>query len=151
MLFFSVYSVCSVVSLSVPMSDKQHYRQKFERIAGQTLFSALTPETRSFVRKQACGYRFTLQELRQVTEYANDLQMWGGEQIEDVWPSTKHGSQEARQQKKLLMKHINQHREQQLRQPNRYPAHKEQRQLPLKVEVSVANKEQLGLGFCPVA
>ena len=150
-MFFPCILCVPWFTFFVPMSDKHHYRQKFERIADQTLFPVLEPGTQSFVRKQACYYRFTLQELRQITEYANDLKMWGGEQIEDTWPSIKHGSQEIRQQKKLLMKHIDQEWEQQRQQPNRYPAHKEQRQLPLKAEVSVARKEQLGLGFCPVA
>ncbi len=151
MLFFSVYSVCSVVSFFKQMSDKQHYQQKFERIAKQTLFPVLEEETQSFVREQACYYRFTLQELRQITEYANDLKMWGGEQIEQLWPSFSRNSQDPRQQKKLLMKHIGQEWQRQRQRPNRYPARKEHRQLPVKVEVSVAKKEQLGLGYCPVA
>jgi spore photoproduct lyase len=133
------------------MSNKHHYQQKFERIAGQTLFPLLEETTQSFVRTQACRYRFTLQELRQIAEYANDLKMWGGEQIEDMWPPVTHNSQDVRQQKKLLMKHIGQDWQQQRQQPNRYPDRKERRQLPVKVQVSVARKEQLGLGFCPVA
>jgi spore photoproduct lyase len=133
------------------MRDKHHYQQKFERIAEQTLFPLLEEATQAFVHKQACDYRFTLQELRLVTEYANDLKMWGGDQIDAMWPSMLHNTEDARQQKKLLMKHIDLQWQQQRRQPNRYSANNKQRQLPIKVEVSVARKEKLGLGFCPVA
>ncbi|MEN8214026.1 MAG: spore photoproduct lyase family protein [Pseudomonadota bacterium] len=133
------------------MSDKDLYLQKFERIAPQTLYSGLNPATQSFVRDQACRYRFTLQELRLVTEFANDLQMWDGEQIDELWPSLTSLQDNARQRKKALFRRLDRQREQLLQQPNHYPAVKERLQLPLKAEVSVTRKEQLGLGFCPVA
>lgn len=151
MLLLCVYSVCSLISVLVPMSNKHDYQQKFDRIVGQTLFSALTPKAQSFVRNQACHYRFTQQELRRITEYANDLKMWGEQQIKEMWPSIKQQPKDIRQQKKQLMRLIDQHHEQLRRQSNSYPAGSVPRQLPLKVEVSVTRKERLGLGFCPVA
>ena len=127
------------------------YAQKFVHIAAQTLYAALAPATREFVRDQAGRLRFTLQELRQVTEFANDLQMWGGQQLEQLWPAAAARPGDARQRKKLLLAELLRRREQLRRQPNDYAAAPQRLQLPLKAEVSVARKARLGLGFCPVA
>lgn len=133
----------------VKMSDD--YPQKFEHIAAQTLYAALAPATREFVRDQAGRLRFTLQELRQVTEFANDLQMWGGARLEQVWPATATRPGDARQRKKQLLGELLRRREQLRRQPNDYASRQQRLQLPVKAEVSVTRKAQLGLGFCPVA
>ena len=55
------------------MSD---YARKFERIALQTPYQDLPLRERGFVRAQALRHRFTLQELRQVSEIARDLANW---------------------------------------------------------------------------
>ncbi|MET0092147.1 MAG: DNA photolyase, partial [Sedimenticola sp.] len=70
------------------MAKKTDYGEKFSAISDQTLLSRLPPESREFISEQAFAYRFTLQDLRQVTEIARDLQMWGERTIESVWPES---------------------------------------------------------------
>jgi spore photoproduct lyase len=137
------------VTLRAEMNDD--YQQKFERIAAQTLYATLAPATREFIRDQAARLRFTLQELRQVTEFATDLQTWGGEQLEQLWPAAAAGPGDARQRKKRLLAELRRRRQLLLEEPNDYAAAPQRPPLPRKAEVSVTTKAQLGLGFCPVA
>ena len=63
------------------------YERKFSRIAEQTLFGHLPPEQRDFLRRQALDYRFSQQELRQISEIGVDLEMWDGPPLSAVWPA----------------------------------------------------------------
>ncbi len=69
------------------MQYRESYNQKFERIAGQTLFGLLKEKQQNFIRRLAHRYRFTMQELRQVVEACRDLDMWGEESLENWWLS----------------------------------------------------------------
>ncbi len=60
------------------------YKTKFDQSVGKTYFNLLNERDRRIIRELAFRFRFTFQELRQVTEIARDLQMWGGQTF-DLW------------------------------------------------------------------
>ena len=134
------------------MASRQDYRQKFLCISSQTLWASLTEAPRRFVQEKAFEYRFTLQELRQVTEIAIDLTSWTGSSIIDLWPENPGESVPAKDKKKILLRHL---QDQWLAlkhgpvsfddfDPSAKPASH-------KAELVNDSKEKLGLGYCPVA
>ena len=59
--------------------------EKFESYAGRTLYPHLNSSHRSFIKKLALTYRFTFQELRQISEISRDFEMWRGSAFETHW------------------------------------------------------------------
>jgi spore photoproduct lyase len=68
------------------MSGPGSYDAKFARIAAQTPFGRLPVEQQEFLRRQAFEYRFSQQELRQLSEIGVDLNQWGEPSIVEAWP-----------------------------------------------------------------
>jgi len=126
------------------------YQIKFAAIADKTLFPKLPQKQQTFLRDIAHRHRFTLQELRQVSEITLDLEMWGGSSIQHHWseaalePQNKHEKKLAIKQLKVLWETLK-------NEPNRYPDSPEIPVTEIKAKVISRNKPALGLGFCPVA
>lgn len=55
------------------MSKIEIYDEKFSRIARQTRFGLLPADQREFLRRRACDYRFSQEELRQLSDIGVDL------------------------------------------------------------------------------
>ena len=127
------------------MPDRRSYPEKFERIARQTPFPHLPRHTRGHVRRLAHHYRFTLQELRTVTEIAQDLAMWRTE-LSGLWPLD---GEEGREAKKSRLRNLQRQWQRLKHEPNRYRGVAAVA-LPKPV-ARERDKGGLGLGTCPVA
>ena len=72
-----------------------------------TLLSVLEPSDASFIRHLADTYRFTYQELRQVSQAARDLQMWREAELREWWEAAeKTTSGNGRNRKKTLLRQL---------------------------------------------
>lgn len=132
------------------MSSSTDYPNKFSRIAGQTLYPLLTEKNRKFIEQTAHTLRFTLQELRLVTEIARDLEMWGAMDIDACWPHSNPDQALNKQQKQRLMDRLTRQWQQLKHEANHYPeSPRGGRQVT--ATVTLKEKGKLGLGYCPVA
>ncbi len=131
------------------MNSQNNYNAKFCAIAANTLFPHLPAEQQAFLRRQASLFRFTQQDLRIVVEIALDLAMWQEGDIIQRWPSSP-GERPNKQEKQRVIKELESAWRTLQSSPNRYtdtaapPA-------PEPVSTVAVQKEQLGLGKCPVA
>ena len=131
-----------------PMPARHPYAGKFANHAEQTPFQRLPKTQQEFLRLQAERHRFTLQELRIISEIALDLNMWGEQSITELWPEEirSGGGKLARQS--LIATLVTGW--QQLRAtPNRYEGRPPQG--PPTTTVVTRSKPDLALGTCPVA
>jgi spore photoproduct lyase len=130
--------------------SKQDYASKFSRIAGQTSFQHLPPEQQAFTRELAGCYHFTLQELRQFTEIALDLNRWNIASITQIWGELDLGNSYDRESKKNLLHHLRQRWLELKSEPNSYPETSFTTASVTPDPVTVS-RGKLGLGYCPVA
>lgn len=120
------------------------YQEKFDRIAQQTSYGLLTGEDQAFLRDMAGRFRFTQQELRQVSDMALERLRWKEPSLRSAWPDVAD--------KDALMKSLREgHRA--LRDGEKSyagftPSDKPRTDKPV---LRVAVKPKLGLGRCPVA
>jgi spore photoproduct lyase len=126
------------------------YRLKFESITENTLFPKLPQKQQAFVWEIAQRHRFTQQELRQVSEIALDLEMWGSGSIQQRW-SEPAGTVDQKSRKKLAIRQLNALWNTLKNEPNQYSAALAIPVTEIKAKVKSHEKPQLGLGFCPVA
>ena len=120
------------------------YQAKFDRIASQTSFPLLEGEEQAFIRGMAGKFRFTMQELRQVSDMALDRQRWKEGALQSAWPDIAD--------KTDLMKTLRDRHEALRGGAKSYSgfsgADKPRTDKPV---LKVALKPKLGLGRCPVA
>ena len=106
---------------------------------------------RRFIREQAFRHRFSLQELRIVSDMALDRIRWKEGAISTIWPSVEP-STDSRRSKKYLFDALHNSHQALKNRPKTYegftPADKPKTQKP-RLDVKV--KPGLGLGRCPVA
>jgi len=126
------------------------YQMKFESIAAQTLFPRLPPKQQAFLREISHQHRFTLQELRQVSEIAHDLEMWNCGSIQQQWPEITANS-DPKQIKKVALEKLRAYSDALKREPNRYPKSAGISVAETRARIIHREKPRLGLGFCPVA
>jgi len=88
----------------------------------QPFFQLLKPEAQNFLIEQASVLRLSLQDCRQTCEIALDLQMWGMESIQDVWPVSTDSKQTGKAQKQLTMTRLRAHWEALKSSKNTYPS-----------------------------
>ncbi|MCP3868298.1 MAG: DNA photolyase [Gammaproteobacteria bacterium] len=132
------------------MGHTVEYQTKFDRIASETLFSKLDPESRHFVHERAFELRFTLQELRLVSQIARDLEMWNQGGIATRWPDTVP-LVSGPEKKKLLLKLLQERWEDLKNTPNHYSTETGQSLSAARTKFVGVEKDHLGLGYCPVA
>jgi spore photoproduct lyase len=132
--------------------NQASYEERFWRIAEQTLFGHLPAEQRDFLRRQASEYRFSRQDLRQISEIGVDLNMWGEPSIIDAWPESPALDLPPKERRASAVGALRRHVECLRHCPKEYglPVHSagsgEYRILSSNWE-----HERLGLGRCPVA
>ena len=63
----------------------EDYREKFRRLAPNSLFPRLDEDTRRFIENLSLRLRLTFQELRIISLAARDLGMWDGPQVQNWW------------------------------------------------------------------
>lgn len=131
------------------MPNTNTYSEKFSRISQQTSFQFLPAEQQSFTKKLAFKYRFTMQELRQFTEIALDMVSWGESDIKDIWPEHNYADKTSREEKKMLLQQLAKGWQQLKKEPNQYNHY--QHPVAKKPNICTVKKEQVALGYCPVA
>jgi spore photoproduct lyase len=114
--------------------------------------SQLASDQRDFLLQQARDYRFTQQELKQLCDIAVDLGMWEADSLESIWPDAIERRFTPKQRRQLLLKQVRCHWQSLKEKPFRYP------EIPVsngysaqRIKRISVDKEQLGLGYCPVA
>lgn len=92
------------------MDKTDSYQDKLERMEGSTLLPVLGADADRTVRRLATEYRFTFQELRQVSQAARDLEMWGEEPLAAAWSRAESAvNGVGRERKKALMRRLDRH------------------------------------------
>ena len=87
--------------------DSAEYAGKLEAMESKTLLPSLELQDARFIRELAGEYRVTYQELRQVSQTARDLQMWGEDSLVEWWKTAEKGqSGQGRQRKKALLSRL---------------------------------------------
>jgi spore photoproduct lyase len=134
------------------MGKSEIYAEKFSRIAAQTLFGRLQAEQREFLRRQAFDYRFSQQELRQLSEIAIDLAMWGGRSIMEAWPPTPAAELPPKEFKRRVIEALSRHRDELRSRPRQYGVAADSiGSGQYRIRSGARSRERLGLGYCPVA
>ncbi len=130
------------------MTPRRSTAEKLAVLAEQTPFHLLPEAQQNFLRLQAEHHRFTLQELKTVTEIALDLSMWGEPSINVLWPKECRADGGKQGRKSLITTLVAVWRE--IRNaPNHYEGRPPQ--APPTAQVISKTKSTLALGTCPVA
>ena len=134
------------------MSKVHDYQEKFERNISQTAFAQLPEAQQAFLRQQAMTHRFTLQELRQLVEIAIDINMWDEAPLSAKWPVFPEQLKSPKERKRHLLAAIREEWQRLRSEPTRYPDTPAQKTSgDYRIQCSGDQKQQLGLGYCPVA
>jgi spore photoproduct lyase len=121
---------------------------------GETkLFQSLASPYQDFVLNVARAYRFSQQDLQQLTEMSIDLSMWGDAVPPATWvqAAQKNTGLNAKQYKKNLLKGF---REQWASLKSKGPVYQREGKLgikPPKRNLTVLESDHTVLGWCPVA
>jgi len=90
--------------------DSTEYARKLARIESATLLPVLDSQHAGFIRRLAATYRFTFQELRQVSQAARDLEMWREEPMRQWWEAAEETTLgTGRSRKKALLRQLADH------------------------------------------
>lgn len=120
-------------------------------LINQPCFDRLEPESKAFLERKSQQLRLSLQDCRQTSEIALDLQMWGGPSIKELWPDESRITATGKAHKKQLMIQLQQCWEQQKAELNIYPSDSRAAKISAAAEPCSIEKQDLGLGRCPVA
>ena len=134
------------------MSKPDNYLERLPGLLSQAGVNRLVDDQQDFLRSQAERYRFTQQELKQLCDMAVDLGMWEAGSLETLWPGTEAAELSPKQRRQRLLEVVREHWQSLREAPINYP------EIPVSGDYSAARirrvnveKEQLGLGWCPVA
>jgi len=120
------------------------YDDKFNTSIKSTYFYKLTPEQQTFIKTKAYEHKFSYQQLRLIIEMANDFEMWGEQNIIEVWPDHIHA--------KVILQRITKVYEALKSRPNSYEGFDPKiLRSEQKFKFVTQEKEGFGLGMCPVA
>ncbi len=134
------------------MSKNEPYPDKFNRIAAETRFSRLPLAEQRFLSQQALHYRFTQQELRQLVEISIDFNQWGEASLQTIWPTIPEKYQAPKNRKHYLISALKRQWQRLKEEPTRYPEIACSPPINnYRIETKNDPKDQLGLGYCPVA
>lgn len=120
-------------------------------IAEQPFFLLLKPEAKTFVVERAETLRLSVQDSRQLCEMALDFQMWNGEPIQQLWPDEAKITASDKARKKQIMTRLRDTWQDQKTRYNQYPEDSEAPKISAASIPRAVEKENLGLGRCPVA
>jgi spore photoproduct lyase len=135
------------------MSERESYGEKLSRIAAQTpFFCRLPAEQREFLRRKALDFRFSRQELRQISEIGVDLRMWGAPSIIDAWPEAPAAHLPPKERRTVVIHALLRYVERQRNTRTRYRASAQTLESGrYRILSSDRKRGRLGLGRCPVA
>lgn len=112
----------------------------------------LPAHERQFIRNQSRQYHFTQQELRQIVEMALDFQAWHEMSICEAWPSGIRDAVNGKPARRVILGELRtiwHALKNTAPSYQRFGPHTKTR--PAKAVLSVRDKQNLGLGYCPVA
>lgn len=121
------------------------------QLINQPCFDHLQPKLKAFLQQKSQQLRLSLQDCRQTSEIALDLQMWGGPSIEQLWPDESRITANGKAKKQLLMMQLRERWEQQKAELNTYSTDSDVPKISAAAEPCAIEKQDLGLGRCPVA
>jgi DNA repair photolyase len=99
------------------------YTDKFQAAKEKTVYSLLDEESQGFISSLAHQYRFTFQELREVSLASRELSMWREASLQTWWePQEQICKLAGKQRKKHLLRLLSEHLSQLQAKPNDYPA-----------------------------
>ncbi len=134
------------------MTASEAYAEKFERFQGDTLFPRLDPRDQEFVRSLAARHRFTFQELRLLSEAAQDLRMWRQTPLRRWWRGQEAGLALApRPLKKELFRRLRSWLQELRSEAPEYPEHGLEPPRRHSLELVAERSDKKILGLCPVA
>ncbi len=119
------------------------YKEKFEKNIKNTLFDRLDSKTREFIKEKAYIHRFSFQDLKQLVDISIDLDMWNEKRIYEIW--------EDKGSKKAILLHVKSLYESIKSKPKSYKNFSSTPPKDYKISFIKQQKEELGLGRCPVA
>ena len=124
---------------------KLDLKEKFDKNIKNTYFLKLDTKTQDFIKEKALCFRFSFQELKQLIDMSIDFEMWNENRIYEIWKDFEN--------KKQTIAHVKKIYEELKNNPKSYA--KFAKVAPYnhsrKISFIQNNKEELGLGKCPVA
>ncbi len=124
---------------------KLDLKEKFDKNIKNTYFLKLDTKTQDFIKEKALYFRFSFQELKQLIDMSVDFEMWNEKRIYEIWKDFEN--------KKQTFTYIKEIYEELKNNPKSYA--KFSKVAPYnhsrKISFIQNNKEELGLGKCPVA
>ncbi|MFN8371169.1 MAG: hypothetical protein U0T83_11175 [Bacteriovoracaceae bacterium] len=129
--------------------EKFNYQEKFEKSIQNTYFSKLSEKNQAFIKKIAFDLLLTYQEIRQLTDFGNDLQMWNEGDIAKYLDSVQNNSFKT---KKMLFDELKKHWDAVKGSAKDYTLienfeHKRDQKIKFKLDTT----DHTILGRCPVA
>ncbi len=138
---------CSIVAMAAATYD-----QKLAAFEDRTCLPRLEPAEQAYIRDLAARHRFTVQELRQVSEAARDFRMWQEDSLRRWWQSqAAELDLIGRELKKALLGRLRQRLTELRRVPNRYPKEGLGRPPDHSLKLVAEPADRTVLGMCPVA
>jgi len=130
------------------------YSERFALFSEEKLYSSLDPTLKKNINKIGVKHRLTFQELRQITEIAADLQMWGEPGLPEQWYELE-GTLEGNEQsaKKILFRMLQDRwlslkKSRTVYPPINSPSYSS---VSPGKKVNVQNSDNTVFGWCPVA
>ena len=121
------------------------FEEKFEKNIKNTYFRKLDSKTQEFIRDKALKYGFSFQELKQLIDMSIDFDMWDEKRVYEIW--------EEKESRKKAFAHIRDIWEELKNRPKSYKEFSNSTSYDYSRKISFIenDKEELGLGTCPVA
>lgn len=121
------------------------FEEKFEKNIKNTYFKKLDSKTQEFIRDKALKYGFSFQELKQLIDMSIDFDMWDEKRVYEIW--------EEKESRKKAFAHIRDIWEELKNRPKSYKEFSNSTSYDYSRKISFIenDKEELGLGTCPVA
>lgn len=122
-----------------------NYEEKFERDSQSCNFARLDERSKDFLKQKTFVYRFSFQELKQLVDIGIDFDMWNEKRIYEIW--------EDKDNKKKTFLHVKETWKALKTKPKSYASFS--KEVPYnfsrKFTFIQNDKQELGLGSCPVA
>ena len=121
------------------------FKEKFEKNVKNTYFLQLNSKTQEFIKQKALRYGFSFQELKQLIDMSIDFGMWDEKPIYEIWCDKEN--------RKETFKHVKNIWLELKSNPKSYKKFSNSTTYDHSRKISFIqnDKEELGLGKCPVA
>lgn len=130
--------------------DAAEYAGKLAAMEPKTLLPVLEDQQAGFIRQLAHEYRFTYQELRQISQAARDFQMWGVNSLQRWWIHSEEGLQATgRERKKTMLRELRKRLAELEGAAKEYPPGGFTDPPRRSVRLQEANTSRKLLGLCP--